>query len=355
MIRSCIRTLGRLLLTMAALLPLASCHSIYDGEGDCSVTYRVDFRYTLNMKNADALPAEVTRVTLYVFDPAGRLVTVRSEAVAPTDGEHYSMRLDVQPGRYDLLAWCEGRSPIEGATSFVVRNADAPAAMSDLSCALPLGSDAAGPCVERDIHRLYHGMAANVEFPDTYGTVHVGPVSLTKDTNLIRVLLQQIGGKRIERSDFEFHIEAANNELDYRNRVTSTVPFRYLPWSKQNTSAVFDETSRPDYAKRAAAATRTEPNGLLAEFTVGRLIDGTRPELVVRRTTDDREIIRINLIRYLLLVKGEYNRPMDNQEYLDRQDDYTMMFFVDSDHDWYTAGGLFVNSWMVVPPQDTEM
>ena len=39
---------------------------IYDGEGDCSVSYRVKFRYDYNMKFADAFAHEVDVVTLYL-------------------------------------------------------------------------------------------------------------------------------------------------------------------------------------------------------------------------------------------------------------------------------------------------
>jgi hypothetical protein len=38
---------------------------------------------------------------------------------------------------------------------------------------------------------------------------------------------------------------------------------------------------------------------------------------------------------------------MPNQEYLDRQDEYTMTFFLDEDGDWLSAS-IIVNSWRVV-------
>lgn len=77
--------------------------------------------------------------------------------------------------------------------------------------------------------------------------------------------------------------------------------------------------------------------------------------LVVHRNTDNEDIIRINLLKYLLMVKGEYNRPMTDQEYLDRNDLYTLMFFISPDKSWYIAGGVYINGWRVVPPQDTEL
>ncbi len=55
------------------------------------------------------------------------------------------------------------------------------------------------------------------------------------------------------------------------------------------------------------------------------------------------------------MVKGEYNKSMSDQDYLDRQDDYTMTFFIDSENRWYTHAGIYINSWYVVPRQETEI
>lgn len=52
-----LRKAGHMLLaSIVFCCALSSCDSIiYDDEGDCSVTYRVAFRYDRNMKWADAL------------------------------------------------------------------------------------------------------------------------------------------------------------------------------------------------------------------------------------------------------------------------------------------------------------
>lgn len=68
----------RVLMTAMAVLPFiafVSCDSvIYDYEGDCSVSYRLKFRYDKNLKWADAFANEVSSVHLYAFDPSGVLV-----------------------------------------------------------------------------------------------------------------------------------------------------------------------------------------------------------------------------------------------------------------------------------------
>lgn len=330
-------------------LGATSCDSvIYDDEGDCTVHYRVGFRYTKNMLRGDAFGPQVTRVHLYVFDKQGRLVTNRSIDRKPTEENHFFVELDILPGKYDLLAWCEGESPIPGATSFVIGEGKTPAAIGDLGALLPLQGNAPQLYSDRDITRLYHGMATDVDFPDTYGTVDIEPIYLTRDTKHLSVLLQNLDGSPIEPDEFTVAIEAANNEMDYRNNVISNTTFSYRPWSTELTSATFDQN---DPEKQSAARVQTEANGLLAELTTGRLIAGRTPKLVVRNS-EGEDVIRINLIRYLLMVKSKYEGTNSDQNYLDCYDDYTLMFFIENGT-WAKAK-VYINNWRIVPPQDIE-
>ncbi len=98
----------------------------------------------------------------------------------------------------------------------------------------------------------------------------------------------------------------------------------------------------------------TQVNGLLAERTVGRLMADRQPVFRVVRNSDGEEIIRLPLVKYLLMIKGEYRKDMGNQEFLDRLDEYNLTFFLDGDDKWYTGAGVHINSWVVVPGQDVE-
>jgi hypothetical protein len=62
---------------------------------------------------------------------------------------------------------------------------------------------------------------------------------------------------------------------------------------------------------------------------------------------EDKVVLSIPLIEYALLVKGNYNRNMSNQEYLDRQDEYNLTFFLDESGEWISSS-IIVNSWKVV-------
>lgn len=62
-------------------------------------------------------------------------------------------------------------------------------------------------------------------------------------------------------------------------------------------------------------------------------------------------VARIPVIDYALLAKDyyeeEYGRTMTDQEFLDREDDYVMTFFLDEDHLWISSY-ILIHSWRVV-------
>lgn len=90
----------------------------------------------------------------------------------------------------------------------------------------------------------------------------------------------------------------------------------------------------------------------VAELTVSRLVDrdwsvNSKPMLTIRKVENGELVARIPIIDYALLVKGNYNRAMSDQEYLDRQDEYNMTFFLDENSHWL-ATTIIINSWRVV-------
>ena len=92
---------------LVELLLLVSCdNAIYDDEGDCSVTYHLKFRYDMNMKFADAFTHEVKSVRLYAFNSNGELVWQADEQGEILASGDYTMKLELAPGDYHLMAWC---------------------------------------------------------------------------------------------------------------------------------------------------------------------------------------------------------------------------------------------------------
>lgn len=335
------RSLASALVALAAVVAMTSCSGvIYDDEGDCDVVYRLRFRYDMNMKFADAFPHEVTSVHLYAFTPDGKLVWQTTESGPRLAEEGYDIVLPLEAGQYRLAAWCG----LDNGESFTVPEISAGDAHSDIHCRLNRSYDEDGNAISTDdLHRLFHG-TLDVDLPvNDDGGEYTYTMPLVKDTNIFRVVLQHLSGKDIDVNDFTFRIEDSNGWLHHDNSLRPDEPVTYHAWSTYSGSAGVDVNTG-----RAI----TEVSVAVAELTVSRLVmrdwsKESKPVLVIRKADSGDLVARVPIIDYALLVKGNYNRQMSDQEYLDRQDEYNMTFFLDENQHWLSTV-VIINSWRVV-------
>ena len=331
-----IRTAAIHSILLAACCLLWTCNSIiYDYEGDCTVHYLVRFNYDYNMKYADAFAHEVDAVTLYLIDSSGNIVWQKTERGTKVAHTGYTMEVDATPGRYTLMAWCEKES-------------DAPAyhfTTKPFCAALP-GGHTDSPAESRtELRNLFYGMAQDVELPAMDEGTFVLEMPLVKDNNHITINLQQLGGKPLQPEEVQMEITDHNAVLGWDNMPTSQSAAIYRPWHMSSI------TTLPD------PATRTEDtySGVSAEFTTLRLMASHAADsrLRVTNTGTRQTILDLRLIEALLLVKGYYNRQMDDQEYLDRQDAYSLTFFLDARKQWIDSQ-IIINGWRIVL-QNTDL
>lgn len=323
---------ARLLALIVAAVTLSSCDKlIYEYEGDCDPHYKARFVFDYNMLYADAFPQQVKAVTLYLIDPAtGAIVWQKSKSGEALSAEGYLMDLDVAPGEYEFVAWCG-----EGAGNHFAIPADA-THHTHLTSTLGRTREADGSAtVRNDIDRLYHGRLEAQTFPDDEGTF-IYTVPLIKDTNDVNIVLQHLSGETVDKDDFTFTITDSNGSMDWDNSLLPDEQLTYFAHHKSSgTAGVGDET-------RAI----TSMSACVAEHTVSRLVMGQDTRVRIRNKKGE-EIVNIPLIDYALLVKGNHNRQMEDQEYLDRQDKYDLVFFLDERDHWMNAY-IYINSWKVV-------
>lgn len=340
--RSCVRRRVRLLAVSVLVLALQSCDStIYDSEGDCSVTYRVKFRYDYNMKYADAFAHEVNAVTLYLLDSAGSVVWQRTEQGEQLKASDYTMTVDVAPGEYDLFAWC---GTVDRGSFTIPETSVA----TGLTCTLKRQHDAGGAAfVAEDLDRLFHGWLPAQTFGDTEG-VYTYTVPLVKNTNSVRVVLQHLSGEPVDKDKFIFAITGANGSMDWDNSLLPDETVTYHAWHTEAGEAGLDGQQEDE-----GAGSHAVYSAAVAELTVPRLVKGQDMRLSVVNKDTGEPVLSIPFIDYALLVKGFANKDMDDQEYLDRQDEYNIVFFLDERDRWLDSY-IYINSWRVVL-QNTEL
>ncbi|WP_455671724.1 FimB/Mfa2 family fimbrial subunit, partial [Phocaeicola sp.] len=253
---------------------LASCDSILGEEDvDCSVEFRVKFKYDMNMKFADAFANEVKSVTLYGFDKEGNLAFQKTEQGDILADDGYTMLLDdpeIKDGDYDLITW----GGLEGEESFAVPIlTKGSSTLEELNCRMnrdyiTRAADGSAT-VTKDLSPLFHGQVQKCTFSRALTRQEV-TVPLMKNTNNVRVVLQHLSGSPVDVSKFTFTIEDENGLMNYDNALMDDEELTYYAWRKDAGVADMNEDGT-----RATTAVGVA----IAELTVGRLVEANNPIL----------------------------------------------------------------------------
>lgn len=313
---------------LALAFSLSSCNTIDDDLDDCMESYEVRFRYDYNMKWADAFAHEVHGVCLYAFDDNGKLAHVVSDSGEALAQKGYTLKVDFNPAGYDLIAWA-------GEPSFPSYDIPLrPATISDLQCSMHtrhvLDENEDYIVESLNLTPLFHAEEVHPQ-ATVEGRRHITDMSLVKDTKTIRVIIQQMDNKAINPDDFDFVITTDNCHIDAHNNVMREHQLRCLPYYEGYGSA--------------EGSTGQQLNVLVAQITTSRLMEDSEDELVIYNKNSREDVLAIPLVKYLLLTQAEgHNIPP--QEYLDRQDEYNMTFFLDSNQQWIRTH-IVINDWVV--------
>ena len=313
---------------------LASCNVLTEEDQDCALYVR--FKYDMNMNFADAFQNAVNSVTLYAFKD-GVLAYQRTEEGELLKQNGYRMRIDEIPYRekhkYDYITWA-GEPDNESFTIPVLTVGKS--TKEDLFCQL---NRAGNGVVSTDLEDLFHGMTNGQDYSRSASSAAGDEVviPLTKNTNNIRIVLQHLSGKPVDVNKLNFTITDKNGLMNYNNMLLGEDVITYKAWHKAQGSAGIGEQQE---------GVITEVNLALADLTVARLMADEEPILVV--TNDEEEmVIHIPLVDYALLYKRLRYEDMPDQEFLDRQDEYNMTFFLDENYRWINQF-IYINSWKVV-------
>ncbi len=309
--------IGILLFFMAVM---SSC--VYDDQTDCTLDLK--FRYVYNMQNADGFTHEVDQADVYVFDSDKHFVGKYSTPVG--DEETCTLQLPLlNPGKYTFVAWAYSKKEQDDLANFKLQEQDNVSSMEALSARLQRVDNKAN-------HRLNSWLNGTLETEVSGSTRHL-TIDMMKCTNAIRVILMPASaGKTFDSNDYDIHIEGKTGWLAYDATPYQADPLTYYPYYQG-----LEQSSSNNNAAEINSA-------VVADFNTSRIMDGSSPRLVVRNSKLDKELLNIDLAWFLSLQAiGEHKSEWSNQEYLDRQDEYAMTFFIDNDV-WMRAR-ILVNGW----------
>ena len=319
----------------------ASCDkSIFDYEGDCEVHHFVRFRYERNLKWADAFASEVKSVNLYVFDSNGIFLQEYSDRGPALSTGDYSIELKNLPaGDYKFVAWCGLDNDTDDESFTVPQPVAGQTTIDELTCSLNALSESRSRLYsDKKLSFLYHGYLEETLIDDNDGKSFEHVIDLTKDTNHIRIILQELSSDEdMNPDDYDIFIESANGVMAYDNSMLSNDVITYKWWAMDNNLA---EIGKPDGSETVFV------KGIYADLSLARLMASESRSLMLTILDNKRNgqvIARVPLIQYALLGLDYYketygHREMTPQEFLDRADEYSFTFFL--------YGNRWVNSYI---------
>lgn len=325
----------RLLAVMGiSLAALTSC--IRDNLEECPQAYSVCFRYDYNMEFADRFADEVENLSVYVFDAGGKYLRTFSDEGEALRKPGYRLPLPLDPGKYRLVAWA-GLKEESFRPSVMQAGISGP---EDLIISLQCNDE--GVVVhDKPLAPLWQAMQETVTVPRP-GAERIDTLGLIKDTNTIRVILQRRDGAAIHAADYGFSILSphGNGRLAFDNALLDCRPLVYRPYL---------QTEGTD-GKDSGDATGV--SNVIAELSLSRLLEDDAMRLHITDASGDATLVDIPLVEYLLLTQREQDgRIRSDQEYLDRQDSYTITLFLEGkpggEH-WFD-GLIIINGWALRP------
>lgn len=316
-----------ILLLVCPWMMFTSCEYIHEDLMPCERGVSLRFVYDYNMEYANAFPSKVHCLTLYVYDGEGNYVATFTEKTDVLKDENYRMKIDLEPGDYSMVAYggvaCDDRS-------FTV--IDEPTDAADKLTALSVQMSHNELTSDKLLHDFFYGKLDVTVEENNYKDE---TVYMMKNTNNIRIILQQMNGQPVSDEDFTFRIVNDDNTLFANdNSLIENGNITYMPWAQgQRTVGEGEEGSG-------------QVTVAYAEFSTSRLTVGNRPRLIITNKETAEEVVNIPLNDYLLLLKSDRYADMTDQEYLDRENEWSMIFFLDEDHLWINAQ-IIINDWVV--------
>ena len=327
-----LRHIGAALSAALVIVCLSACESIYDDLEPCPHGVSLRFVYDYNMEFANSFHRNVDCLTLYIYDENGNYVDTKTVTGPELQDENYRMTLDLGEGDYHFVAY--GGLACEKATFSPVQEPTSGSKNEDMRVRADIGRINSPVPAERQLHDMFWG-ELTLATADLYNE---GTVRMMKNTNSIRLVLQNVDGTPVNVGDFDFEIVGDNTLFNYDNNLLQSDEVTYKPWSEgqaqTGVSIVGPDQVVPQPVEVA-----------YAELSTSRLMTGNSPRMLVKRHEDGETVIECPLNEYLLLMRSERFGDMGNQEFLDRESRWTLYFFLQAGT-WLRTQ-IVVNDWVV--------
>ncbi len=358
-----------------ALTTMSSC--IKEDMDDCPPAISkvaLQFDYTYNVKQADAFAAEVKNINVYAFDENGKFFDSYIESREKFETGHTMEITGLKDGKYTFVCLARDRQMMSRAEDDEMEFSFAsltPGVSTIDDLTVRMGKDNGEEIKNDKEFAALYTAKTQVDFQrlnqnGNEGTVVTSTLSLMKCTKTYRIVLLPYENDQADfkPENFDVRIEGSAAWLDHNGEKVKNEGITYLPYNMER---------RANY-DGAYTEVNEEPvdQALIYDLSSSRMFERQNDRRAVRdgdkNNYDDKRIIITDLrdkdnpielfnhsLPWFLALCGEKVNPnWDDQEYLDREDHYVLMFYVSDKRDYNMITKVNVNGWNV-NIKDTEL
>ncbi|MBD8970826.1 MAG: hypothetical protein EGR93_04540 [Prevotella sp.] len=358
-----------------ALTTMSSC--IKEDMDDCPPAISkvaLQFDYTYNVKQADAFAAEVKNINVYAFDENGKFFDSYIESREKFETGHTMEITGLKDGKYTFVCLARDRQVMSRAEDDEMEFSFAsltPGVSTIDDLTERMGKDNGEEIKNDKEFAALYTAKTQVDFQrlnqkGNEGTVVTSTLSLMKCTKTYRIVLLPYENDQADfkPENFDVRIEGSAAWLDHKGEKMKNERITYLPYNMER---------RANY-DGAHTEVNEEPvdQALIYDLSSSRMFERQNDRRAVRdgdkNNYDDKRIIITDLrdkdnpielfnhsLPWFLALCGEkVNQNWDDQEYLDREDHYVLMFYVSDKRDYNMITKVNVNGWNV-NIKDTEL
>lgn len=358
-----------------ALTTMSSC--IKEDMDDCPPAISkvaLQFDYTYNVKQADAFAAEVKNINVYAFDENGKFFDSYIESREKFETGHTMEITGLKDGKYTFVCLARDRQVMSRAEDDEMEFSFAsltPGVSTIDDLTERMGKDNGEEIKNDKEFAALYTAKTQVDFQrlnqkGNEGTVVTSTLSLMKCTKTYRIVLLPYENDQADfkPENFDVRIEGSAAWLDHKGEKMKNERITYLPYNMER---------RANY-DGAHTEVNEEPvdQALIYDLSSSRMFERQSDRRAVRdgdkNIYDDKRIIITDLrdkdhpielfnhsLPWFLALCGEkVNQNWDDQEYLDREDHYVLMFYVSDKRDYNMITKVNVNGWNV-NIKDTEL
>ena len=307
-LKSLIRYIALSLFLVGSLI-MTSCGVFDEDLPECRLF--VKFKYDYNMLFTDAFHTQVDKVELYVFDKNGKYLFKQAEEGSALSTGNYLMEVELPVGQYQFMAWAGARDSYD-----ITSLTPGVSTLTDLKLKL---KREASLIINKRMETLWYGEVINVNFD---GTVHqTETINLIRDTKIVRFGFQSYTGSwTLDMNDYDYEIIESNGHLGHDNSLLDDDVLSFRPYYME----------------------QKDPATAYVDMNTMRLMEDRKTRLVLTEKASGKRVFDINLIDYLAMTNAE-GKNLSTQEYLDRQSNYHIIFFLSES---WLAVQIVVNGWV---------